>query len=316
MMLAYPKRDGSPMQFDKNRLSDPAYNAQFLTDFYTNRDDRFYATIYFSGTPYPTPDLAFGMTSPRSFSFWNVRYWKTGVTPPASYQLPMQDRTKYGVISTDIQNAGGNPCIAGFYQRKGLDTTITGALVQGIAAGAKSWWSPMRYAELLLNFGECANEIGNSVEALQALYSIRQRAGITGGSGNYGITATDQAAIRNAYISERQVEFAFEGVRLPDLRRWKRYDILNNQVAKHGLLIVKKPAAPFPANTDNILNPLVRANFEAFYIDNLDAKTTSTQIFNLDLNHWFYALPPAQISIEPDMLPQNKEWGGSFDPLQ
>ncbi len=30
------QRDGSPMQFDKDQLTDPVYNAQFLTDFYTN----------------------------------------------------------------------------------------------------------------------------------------------------------------------------------------------------------------------------------------------------------------------------------------
>ena len=61
LLNAYPKKDGSPMQFDAAKLlADPAYNEQYLTDFVTNRDDRFYATIFTGGTPYPTPDLPTG----------------------------------------------------------------------------------------------------------------------------------------------------------------------------------------------------------------------------------------------------------------
>ncbi len=315
MLLAFPKKDGSPMQFDQNQLGNPVYNAQFLKDFYTNRDARFYATIFFSGIPYPTPDLQSGQSVPRSWSFWNVKYWNSAVTP--SFILPMQDKSKYSVISEKIYNYGGNHCIAGFYDRKGLDTTITKDVVyNGVAAGAKSWWSPMRYAELLMNYGECANEVGKSTEALQVLYNIRKRAEINQGLGNYGVTASSQTGIRDAYIAERRVEFAFENFRLNDLRRWKRYDILNDQVARHGLLIILKPGETYPLLTDNILTPAIRAKFDAVYVDNLDAKSGQTPTFKLDLNHWFNALAPAQISIEPDQLPQNKEWGGTFDPLQ
>ena len=49
------------------------------------------------------------------------------------------------------------------------------------------------------NYGECANELGKSGEALQVLYDIRKRAGIQS-STNYGITATTQDQIREAYI--------------------------------------------------------------------------------------------------------------------
>jgi len=41
-----------------------------------------------------------------------------------------------------------------------------------------------------------------------------------------------------------------------------------------------------------------------------------TYVFKLDLNHWFYALPPSQISQSKNILLQNKEYAGSFDPLQ
>lgn len=313
MMLAYPKRDGSPMQFDKNQLADPAYNTQFLTDFYTNRDDRFYATIWFGGTVYPTPDVnTIGMTAPRSASYWNAWKWKTGSTP--STTLPYKNGT-FQNISFLIQNGDEN-AIHGFFQRKGLDTTLDRSQLVNVAAGAKSWFSPMRYAELLLNFAECANEIGNTQEGLNALFLIRQRAGISLGSGNYGITATDKNGIRNAIINERQVEFAFENFRFQDLRRWKRFDILNTQVTRQGLLVMLNPSAPLPAVTDNIMSATVRANFSAVFLENVDRSTSANQKFNLDLNHWFFALNPTQISQVPTMLPQNIEWGGTFDPLQ
>lgn len=314
LLLAYPKRDGSPMELDKNQLSNTTYNAQFLNDFYTNRDDRFYATIYYGGTVYPTPDVnTIGMTSPRSHTYWNAWTWKPGSTP--SYVLSMRDGSYQG-ISPLIQNGDENG-VTGFFARKGLDTTLDRNQLVGVASGAKSWWSPMRYAELLMNFGEAANEAGNIDEALDVLYQIRERAGIAAGvDGKYGITAASKEDIREAYISERQAEFAFEGFRFNDLRRWKRYDILNSQGTRKGLLLMLKQGAPLPANTDNIMDPAVRTNFSAVIVENLDRSPSADQHFNLDLDHWFYALNPAQISVEPDMLPQNKEWGGSFDPLE
>ena len=286
------------MQFDKDNLSDPAYNAQFLTDFITNRDDRFYATIWVPGTVYPTPDMIFGYST---------------ITP---LWIAWKSNGAGGFISiySDVYiGQGTGSGTTGFYDIKGLDTTQTAASVPTGNSSAKSFWVSMRYAELLMNLGECANEINKTAEALDVIYKIRARANISSAN-NYGITAASQSDIRELYIVERQVEFAFENQRLPTLRRLKRYDILNNQGARHALLITLNPGAPAPAPTDNILTPSVRANFSATYVDNIDFDPTI--FFNFDLNHWFYALNPAQISIEPDMLPQNKEWGGTFDPLQ
>lgn len=298
LLLAFPKKDGSPMQFDVNQLTDPTYNAQFLTDLITNRDDRFYATIWVSGTVYPTQDKIPGYA--EITPLWKA--WKSNGTGG------------YTTIFSDVYNGlTTGSGITGFYDIKGLDTTQTAASVPTGNSSARSFWVPFRYAELLMNYGECANEINNSAEALDVLYQIRARANISAAN-NYGITATTQAEIRDAYIKERQVEFAFENQRLPTLRRLKRYDILNNQGSRQALLITLNPGAPTPAPTDNILTPSVRANFSATYVENIDFDPSIG--FNLDINHWFFALNPAQISIEPDVLEQNKEWGGTFDPLQ
>jgi hypothetical protein len=314
-LIAYPKRDGSPMQFDKNQLSNPAYNQQFLTDFYTNRDDRFYATIWCGGTVYPTPDVnTIGMTSPRSHSYWQAWTWKAAATP--STVVPARDNSLFSGISPLVQNGDENG-VSGFFQRKGLDTLLDRNALVGVAAGAKSWFSPMRYAELLLNLAECANETGRTNEALTALYAIRRRAGISPGGGQkYGITVTGQADVRTTIMNERQVELAFEGFRFSDLRRWKRYDILNTQSTRRGLFLMLNKGQPLPGNTDNIMNASVRSRFSAVIVESLDKTASTNQTYKLSLNHWFNSLNPAQISIEPDQLPQNKEWGGSFDPLQ
>lgn len=295
LLLAFPKRDGSPMNLDVNRLkNDPQYNVDFMTDFYMNRDDRFYTSIYCGGTPYPTPDILSGQNS--KVTFWNAWKWS-------------EQDNKYNTLYLDYDIAG-NPGVSGFFDRKGLDTTLINAEV----GNGQTDWIEIRYAEVLMNMGECANEIGKTSEALQVLYDIRKRAGIEEGKGNYGVMASSQEDIRMAYINERQVEFAFEGKRLGDLRRLKRYDLLNNQERRHVLYLVLKPGEAVPALTETIMDSVVRKKFRFDYIDNVDGDDSYK--FNLSMNHWFYALNPNQISQSMNKLEQNKEWGGTFDPLQ
>ena len=297
LLLAFPKRDGSPMQFDKGQLNDPAYNQQFLTDFYTNRDDRFYATVFCGGTPYPAPDEVAPIYV-KGNSFWNVWKYDAG-------------GNKYVNILNVIHPAmPGNPSITGFFQRKGLDTTVTA----GLGGQAQTDWPEIRFAEVIMNFAECANETGRPAEALQVLKDIRKRAGILPGAGDtYGITAVTQHEIREALIRERFAEFAYENKRFNDLRRWKRYDILNSQVTRQGLYITLNDGQ-MVTPADNIMTASVRAKFSARHVSNLDNDPDFK--FNLDLGHWFYALPENQLSQSKGVLKQNKEWGGPFDPLQ
>src|SRR6218665_133855 len=298
LLMSFPKKDGSPMQFDKARLANDAdYNTQFMNDFYANRDDRFYATVYFGGTPYPSPD-EFPPSYIKGYSLWNV--WKYDV------------KTKTFLNILYAINAGlfHDPGLTGFFQLKGVDTSLD----RSLAARGQTDWIEIRFAEVKMNYAECANEIGHKSEAIDRIKEIRKRAGIASGAGNYGITADSQEEIREALIAERQAEFAFENKRFDDLRRWKRYDILNKQGTRRGLYITLKDPANLPAPSDNIMTPSVRDKFKACYIESLD--DDETYVFKLDLNHWFYALPPSQISQSKNILLQNKEYAGSFDPLQ
>lgn len=280
------------MEFDTSKLrTDPAYNAQFLTDFYTNRGDRFYATIFCGGTVYPTSDLQAPMR------YWCC--WKKNPDPTGKPYLSL--------VKDELNSVEGG--ISGFYDIKGLDTTLTVPKVYQASID----YPIIRFAEVLMNYGETANEVGKPAQALNVLYRIRERASIKPGpTSSYGITASSKEGIREAYIKERLIEFAFENERLGDLRRWKRYDILNNSGHRSGLYVVLKPGKTIKW-TDDIMNASVREKFKAVYIDNLDGDPTYK--FNLDTKHWFYPISRSNINAD-SKLKQNIAWGGTFDPLK
>jgi len=298
LLTAFPKKDGSSMALDVARLSsDPEYNATYFTDFYTNRDDRFFATVFCPGTVYPTPDFKGGMR------YWNA--WR---------KVPKAGGFDYFSLSLNEPgfNGGVGGGTSGFFQLKGLDRTLD---VTQISKGTVDWVE-IRYAEVLMNYGECANETNKASEALQVLYDIRKRAGITpGADSKYGITATSQNEIREAYINERFVEFALEGKRWGDLRRWKRFDIVNARGYRAGLYPVLNDDVPVSSFvwTDDMTTASVRAKFHLEYVPNLDIQPQFK--FNLDLKHWFYPIKKDDLDRNSKLL-QNNEWGGTFDPLQ
>lgn len=293
LLMAYPKLDGTPLELDLNRLeTDDKYNEQFLTDFYTNRDPRFLATFACPGMEYYCPDIL-----PNEMKFWNAFREENGLYISLLYD----EISKDGAHSSN------------FYQRKGLDDLSVTEVYNG-----ETDWIEIRFAEVLMNMGEAANEVGKTNEALQVLYDIRKRAGIQSTDGKYGITATNQTEIREAYIKERYIEFAYEGKRWADLRRWKRFDILND---------LKYRSTLYPVITDysivqngqfdwtkDMLDPEVRKLFRFKYIECVDGDKDIYK-FNLDLNHWFYPIKKDDLDRN-SKLEQNNEWGGTFDPLK
>ena len=293
LIMAFPKIDGSPLVIDLDRLAtDLNYNKQFMTDFYTNRDPRFHATIFCPGMKYPC-----GNDLPNGMNFWNV-WRKDGVSNVTLIQDEM---------------SRGMPFGANFFQMKGLDDLEKINVYQG-----ETDWIEIRFAEVLMNYGECANEIGKTSEALQVLYDIRKRAGIQSTDGKYGITATNQTEIREAYINERYIEFAYEGKRWNDLRRWKRFDILNNLKYRSTLYPILEDYSIVQNGqfdwTKDMLDPDVRKLFHFEYIECVDGDKNIYR-FNLDLNHWFYPIKKDDLDRN-SKLEQNNEWGGTFDPLK
>lgn len=296
LLLAFPKADGTKLELDVERLSDPVYNQQFLTDFYTNRDPRFHATVFCPGTVYPCTNeqLAGGQ-----------RYWNTWYEQEVDGESQRNSMIDFQLSRT----IGGGR--SGYFQKKGLDESLDNNSVYN----GETDWIEIRFAEVLMNYGECANEIGKSDEALNVLYQIRKRAGIKNTTGNYGITATSQSDIREAYVNERFIEFAYEGKRWNDLRRWKRFDILNklkHRSILHAVINNKADAENFDFTSD-MQDPEVCKKFHFIYIENIDYNDESR--FNLDTKYVFYPLHKDVIDRNSKME-QNIEWGGTFDPLK
>ncbi len=75
----------------------------------------------------------------------------------------------------------------------------------------------LRYADVLLMYGEALNELGRTTEALTYLNQIRKRAGLA------DKTNLSQTDFRLAMEQERRVELAFEGHRWFDLVRTDRF---------------------------------------------------------------------------------------------
>ena len=77
-----------------------------------------------------------------------------------------------------------------------------------------------------MNLAEAACGAGDMPYAVEQLKKIRARAGYTA-ENNYGLQsnlASDQATCMSAILYERQVEFAYEGKRFDDMRRWMLFD--------------------------------------------------------------------------------------------
>lgn len=278
---AFPMKDGSAWNPAKM-----AYDTLFKY-----RDDRFYETVYYNGSPYQyIADMVTKGT-----------YLWTYMSSVTNYESNSGIAGKINPLTSE-QNLWS---LSSFHRIKALDKTITASTVGNAAVD----WPEIRYAEVLMNYGEAANELGKTAEALAVLYRIRARAGILPGTNSrYGITAATTADIRTVYQNERFVEFAFEGKRLNDLRRWKKFDYLRGLGARHGLGIVLKPGQADVKPMDDIN---VVWNKFTYKVINCEA-LTGIQVKD---DYYFYGIPKA-VSDRNAKLVQNNNWGGSFDPLQ
>lgn len=116
----------------------------------------------------------------------------------------------------------------GYYLKKFLQENLN--LTRGETALHN--WPVFRYAEILLNFAEAANEqdgpkcAGYTLTPLEALRMVRARASSNLPEISDGVT---QDEFRDLVKHERRIELAFEGHRFWDLLRWKDAEAVLNQ---------------------------------------------------------------------------------------
>jgi hypothetical protein len=172
---------------------------------YNNREARFYASIgfchsYWKGTSY---------TGSGAYKNLEVTYYSNGTAAPT-------------VNYPNDYNHTGYTCIK--YNHPVDNMQATASITAKI-------FPIFRYAEILLNYAEALNELNGSYtdatsnitvdrnidEIKSAFNRVRFRAGLPGLS---AAELVSQESIRNAIKLERKIEFACEGRRYHDLRRW------------------------------------------------------------------------------------------------
>lgn len=259
-----------------------------------NRSKRFYDQIAFNGASPYIPDMVINQEN-----LWTYYYDKDG-----------NPNTGVNGKESSPTSLTGYSTFSSFYCAKMNDQNITKATCANSAID----YIEIRYAEVLLNLAEAANEAGNNSDALDALYKIRNRAGIDAGvDGKYGITATTVASLRQVIQNERFVELAFEDKRWWDLRRWRTYTKVFSDMAngtRHGLMVqYNGPVSARPVGMANI-----DTFFDKLTIIVQEDNAGKTAMLAED-KYSFFGIPAA-ILARNSKMEQNNTWGGTFDPLQ
>lgn len=200
----------------------------------------------------------------------------------------------------------------GFYCRKAIDTNLTPAQSQYSSTD----WVEIRYAEIMLNYAECAAELGKTDEAYPILKAIRERAGINAGdNGMYGLKAgMSSDEMIDAIMLERRIELAFEGKRYWDLRRRRLFKKELNGKIREGM------RANFAEgmNAEKLLEIQHTADFENDYAQYFKDELFDTdRKYTIDYqdNYYFFGIPNKQTETN-SKLEQTAGWNdGTFDPL-
>lgn len=219
------KRPASYNSYTKLESSSISYDPEYP---FVDRDPRFYRTFAFPGEYWrfngdPNTSVSCNPYTGNDYILWNYVWYND----PAKYD---------DVTSSDAWGADNLLGSAhGMYVRKfsdDLDVNPTPNYdfhTEGKSIGFRCCMTStmeIRYAEVLLNFAEAACMTNNLSEAVEQLQRIRRRAGYTADN-NYGLPtniSSDQQACMAAILYERQIEFAYEGKRSEDMRRWLLFD--------------------------------------------------------------------------------------------
>jgi starch-binding outer membrane protein, SusD/RagB family len=293
MVQAYTMNNGLPISHASSGYDNVM--------FWQNRDPRFAASIAYNGAPWALSGKAI-----------RKQWTHTGVPDEPS-----------GTI------------ITGFYSRRFCNPALNAAqsvYVSASGGGSGMDWIEMRFAEVVLNLAECANETGRLAEAKDKVRVIRFRGGIVAGAFDYGLAvATDMATMRTLILNERMVEFSMEGKRYWDLRRTRNLNLISARQSYK--LAAKSPyvagnagtditkiyidapnaAGTRPRDTANLNNKSVYTSI--YTTPGTIASLEGSNVISIPAKYYFYPLP--NFFSQSFFLEQTAGWiNGTFDPLQ
>jgi hypothetical protein len=283
----YEGRDGK--RIDQSTVYDPA-NPR------VNRDLRLKWTVYMPGdtmtyNTLKSPSMPY--IQPKERTIFNIysntrfRYnWSLN-----RYDAITGNNDWIGAQASGIQwqvSATGNIGGVGYVWRKYIDST------QYIWE-TKTGYILMRYADILLMYAEAKTEL-NEIDAsvLSALNAVRARVG------QPAVTTTAQAELRQIIRRERVVEFAGEGHRLFDLRRWDIYGEANS--------------GPIVGAAFNPAVPPAIPTFSANEVPNYSSSINQRIRFrnqtraNADTRYKLWPIPQFEVDANPTGMTQNPGW--------
>lgn len=204
-----------------------------------------------------------------------------------------------------------NPSASGFYCRKAINVNFTPYDTERSSTD----WVEIRFAEVLMNYAECAAETQKYDEAYSVLKRIRKRAGITAGDNNmYGLKENmSHNEMIAAIMLERKIEFAYEGKRYWDLRRRRMFASEMNGIKRHGLLPKLKGS---PTEFDNLKDKVdIEKDYTTYFKDSIVVLDQKYEIDFQD-NYYFYAIPNKHLE-QNSKLQQTQGWdNGTFNPYE
>ncbi|MVN22570.1 RagB/SusD family nutrient uptake outer membrane protein [Mucilaginibacter arboris] len=182
------------------------------------------------------PSSGWGRTSARAVTFGAASFGFGDVQPStALYNEFLQEKTTAGAVDPRLD-------VTMYYNKPG--EKLYGVSFATAYAGSSSlnalwchkyengdtgqtneydWRSGinerlMRYADVLLMYAECLNELGNTTQAYSYIQQVRSRVGLP----DLATTkpGMSQAQMRDQLAHERFLEFGLEGHRFDDIRRW------------------------------------------------------------------------------------------------
>ena len=205
-------------------------------DIFANKDGRLWGTIVYPGSVFKGSviEIQAGVKT------WNGTAYVN--TEGAIGTVHTDGKTLTG--SSGPHRTNQDVTNTGFNMRKYIDE---GALTSTRGVRSDNWWIWIRLGEIYLNAAEAAFELGQTVDALKYINTLRERAGFPANS----LTTLTLAKIQN----ERRVELAFEDHRVWDLKRWRIADQVwngqaNNPIAQVGALYGYRVIRPGDAARD------------------------------------------------------------------
>lgn len=283
-----------PMKDGRSAEDHPEYDP---SSYWVDRDPRFYSTVAYNGDEWIFEERR--QTTTRQWTY----------------------------LFNDVE--GSNNTSTGFYLRKNINTSLPKAQTTRTPTD----WIEIRFAEVLLNLAESANEAGNQDEAYSILKAIRERAGIEPGAGSmYGLkTGMTKEEMRKAVMLERQIELAFENKRHWDLRRRNLFTEELNGTRRKGIQVsldleyvksitgIEKDSdakTHFETQMRETIDWSDPENHELFFNTEYDLNLDEMEINFLQPKYNFYYIPQTALDKDPK-IKQTIGWveGDYFDPL-